>query len=268
MPRTRAFYSLLQYVPDGGRGEAANAGVVLFVPETGAVEVRTTPTLARVKKFFSPGKDDLQRIRLALKSAEHRLKSAQGEFKSEEDFARFVAARADAIRLTTPRLVVASELALKLAELYRELVGEEAESRVRAGKSVPLPSHVAVVFGRLEAAGKLWRPGRLLVPETKSRIEIPLAFKNGRVNYVLPQSLAPANRPEEKLPKLGFHGLLIHQHEINDEAGKLVVLSADEKADHETERHFAEVLDDFHVRFVPYDRAEEFAEEVEKTTAH
>ena len=28
MSRTRAFYAVVQYVPDGGRAEAANAGVV------------------------------------------------------------------------------------------------------------------------------------------------------------------------------------------------------------------------------------------------
>jgi hypothetical protein len=264
MPRTRAMYSVVQYVPDGARAEGANAGVVIFVPESGRIEFRTSPSLARVKKFFSPDRTEFEWIESAVKTLEARLKKAQGEFKSEEEFAQFVAARADAVRLTPPKLVVLTELEPKLNELYAALVGDEA-ARVRAAKGVTLPTRVAETFGRLQAAKKAWRPGRILVPETKHKIEIPLAYKNGRVNYVLPQSLAPSDRPEHRLPKLGFHGLLIHQHKIDDEEGQLVVLSADEKADREAEKHYAEVLGDFRVRFVPHYQADAFAAEVEKT---
>jgi hypothetical protein len=264
MQRTRAMYSMVQYVPDGARAEGANAGIVIFVPESGRIEVRTSQSLARIKKFFSPDKAEFEWIELAVKSLKHRLEKAQGEFKSEEEFTQFVASRADAVRLTTPRLVVLTELESKLDELYGELVGDEA-ARVRAAKGVSLPSSVAETFGRLQAAGKVWRPGRIAVPETNRKIEIPLAYRNGRVNYVLPQSLARSVRPEDRLPKLGFHGLLIHQHKIDDEASHLIVLSADAKADLEAEKHYAEVLDDFHVDFVPFNQAEVFAAEVEKT---
>jgi hypothetical protein len=264
MPRTRALYSVVQYVPDGARAEGANAGVVLFLPDSGRIEFRTSPSLARVKKFFSPDKAEMEWIAGAVKTLEARLRKAQGEFKSEEEFAQFVAARADAVRLTPPKLVVLTEIEPQLKKLYADLVGDES-ARAKAAKGVTLPPHVAEAFGRLEAVKKVWRPGRVVVPETKRKIEIPLAYKNGRVNYVSPQSLAPADRPEERLPKLGFNGLLIYQHKIDDEAGQLVVLSANEKADREAERHYAEVLDDFQVRFVPYHKAEEFAAEVEKT---
>lgn len=264
MPRTRAFYSVLQYVPDGGRAEAANVGVALYIPGPGRVEVQTSPTLDRVKKFFSPDRGELKRVELAVKSAASRLKSAQGEFPSEEEFARFVSARADAVRLTPPRLIVLTEAQGKLDELYTELVGD-AEARTRAAQGVSLPLRMAEVFGRLEAAHKVWRPGRIPVPETKRKLNIPRAYKNGRVNYVLPQSLAPANRPEDRLPKLGYDGFLIHQHEINHEAGQLIVLSADERADQEAEQRYAAILKGFHVRFVPHVRADEFAAEVEQT---
>lgn len=265
MPRIRGLYSVIQYVPDGARAEGANAGVAVFLPETGRIIVRTTSTLARVRKFFAPHRTELRRIELAVKSLRHRLEAAQGEFRSESEFENFIAARADAVRLTPPRLVVLTEAETKLNELFAELVGDATAAPARGGKGVSLPPRVVEVFGRLEAAKKVWRPGRILVPETKRKIEIPLAYRNGRVNYVLPQSLAQADRPEDRLPKLGFHGLLIHQHPIDDEAGQLVVLSAHEQADREAEKRYAEVLDDFHVRFVPRDRAEEFAAEVEQT---
>jgi hypothetical protein len=62
-----------------------------------------------------------------------------------------------------------------------------------------------------------------------------------------------------RLPKLSFNGLLIHKHKIEDQAGKLVVFSSDEKARPETEENLAEVLRDFEVRFVPFRDADEVA---------
>src|SRR6185437_10773496 len=94
-----AVYSIVQYLPDSGRAEVANVGVVLFVPRSGQIEMRTSPTLDRVRRFFSPSKSELERIALAIESLKNRLHMAGGEFTEEESFARFVAARADAIRL-------------------------------------------------------------------------------------------------------------------------------------------------------------------------
>lgn len=266
MRRTRALYSVLQYIPDGGRAEAANAGVALFVPETGIIDVRISPSLARVRKFFSPDKQQLQRIELAVKAAANHLRASKGDFQTEEDFVRYTAAGATAVRLTTPRLVIVTNPEAELAELYEELVGDLAAARQRAARAVSLPSRVAEVFGRLEAEKKVWRPGRVIIPETKRKLEIPHAYKNGRVNLVLPQSLANAGKAEKRLPVLGFDGLLIHRHKIDDEDAKLVVVSADPNADREAEAHYGEVLEnDFQVRFVPFSRADEFAAEVERT---
>ncbi|OWK45743.1 DUF3037 domain-containing protein [Fimbriiglobus ruber] len=265
MPRKRAFYSVVQYMPDGSRSEAANAGIVVFVPETRRIAVRTSSTLARIKKFFTTKKRDLRRIELSLEAFKNRLETAQGEFGSEDEFRRFVAARADDVRMTPPRLVVLEDAARTCDELYADLVGDETADEPRPTEKSFFPPPVAAIFGRLEAARKVWRPGTIVVPESKQSLEIPLAYKNGKVNYVLPQSLAPGRRPEARLPKLGFDGLLIHQHKINDEEGKLVVLSTDERASGELERRFADVLQDFHVRFVPYAASLEFAEEVAET---
>src|SRR5437773_498217 len=96
----RAFYSVLQYMPDGGRAEAANTGVLLFVPERRIAEVRTSETLERVRQFFKPGKLAIHRIELALEAFKNRIALARGEWESESDLAQFAAARADAIRLT------------------------------------------------------------------------------------------------------------------------------------------------------------------------
>jgi hypothetical protein len=120
----RALYSVVQYVPDDGRAEAANVGVLLLVPQRRMMEVRVSESLERVRRFFRPARQELTRIELALESFKHRIELACDEIKSEAELAQFAAARADAIRLTPPRLVMVTEPYSDLDALYQELVGD------------------------------------------------------------------------------------------------------------------------------------------------
>ena len=261
----RALYSVVQYVPDGGRAEAANVGVVLFVPEPRILEVRVSESLERVRRFFRPGRRQIQRIESALDAFKHRLELARGELQNESDLAQFAAARADAIRLTIPRIVIVHQWFSDLDALYRELVGDRERAILDAAAQVrPLPPHVAEVFGRLEAQRKIWRPGHITLPTTDTRFDVPIAFLNGRVNYVRPESLT-GGRLEDRMAKLGFNGQLIYKHPVDNKEGRLVVLSADPDADERTEQRFDRALQDFNVRFVPYSKGDAFADEVERT---
>lgn len=265
MPPTRGLYSVVQYVPDDGRAEAANLGVVLYVPSPRSLEVRVSPTLERVRQFFRPGRSELRRIEIALEAFTHRMEIARDEFAGEEDLAQFAAARADTVRLSPPRLVMVEHSASEIDALYTELVGDREERSAAAMRAQRLPPRVAEVFGRLEAQRKVWRPGTINLPTTGRRFEVPIAFENGRVNYVRPESLAPGGRLDDRMTKLGFGGRLIYLHPINDKQGQLVVLSTDPVADLDTEARFARTLSEFNVRFVPHEQADEFAEEVERT---
>jgi hypothetical protein len=262
---TRAFYSVVQYVPDGGRAEAANAGVVLFIPEQRSIHVRTSPTLARIKQFFRPGRPELARIKQALEALSHRLELAEQEFASERDLAQFVAARADAVRLTAPRLVMIQDPVSDLDGLYEELVDDGQQATGTSARTPSLPPRVAEVFGRLEAEHKVWRPGRIVLPTINRPFDVPIAYENGCVNYVRPESLARGGKLADRLAKLGFHGQLIHRHPIDNKCGQLVVLSVDQNADPRTEDRFRRTLEEFDVRFVPHAEADAFAEEVERT---
>lgn len=264
IPSKRAFYSLVQYVPDGSRAESANAGVVLFVPSSRRIEIRTSPTLARVRKFFAPEESELQRIALSLEALKNRMALARDEFIEETDFAHFVAARADEVRLTPPRLVMVADPLIELNELYEELVGDPDQLRQRAARVAPLPPRVAEVFGRLVAEHKAWQPRSITVPTVRRKFAVSMAYQNGIINYVRSESLASKARPESRLPQLGFNGRLIHEHPIDGERGQLIVLSSDAGAEPDMEEEFERVLRDFQVRFVPHRRTEAFAAEVEK----
>ena len=264
MSRIRAFYSVVQYVPHAGRSEAANVGVVIFVPETGRLEVRTTKSLDRVKQFFKPKKDERRRIELAIEAFRTRIETSQGEFGSAEEFNRFVAARADSVRMTTPRNVILNEGESKLNELYDELVGDGFADRRQARKAPKFPEAVSIIFDRLRASGRIWQPGQIVVPEIGHKLKIPFAYQNGRVNLILPRSLATEENADSNLQKLGFEGRLIHRHKVNDLDSKLVVVSSCEPAESTLERRYQEVLPDFDVRFVPFSESENFAREVER----
>lgn len=263
---TRALYSVLQFIPDGGRAEAANAGALLFVPSIRWLELRTSPTLERVRQFFSPDRAQRRRIEIALESFRHRIELARSEFVTEADLEQFAAASANTLRLTAPRVVIVEEPASALDELYMELVGDLDRSASTAAdtRGQSLPPAVAEVFGRLEAQQKVWRPGSIVLPTINRKFDVPIAYENGRVNYVRPESLAPRQKLDDKLAKLGFNGQLIYQHAINERQGQLVVLSTDPQAAPGAEDRFAQTLQEFHVRFVPYGQAEAFAAEVER----
>ena len=266
MTRMRALYCVVQYVPDGGRAEAANVGVALFVPGEGRPRVRMSPTLARVRKFFSPDKKQFRWIELAADALKYRLESAAGgEFASEAEFITFVGARADAVRLTPPRPTVTDDPAAKLDALYAKLVGDEKPyaKGVAPRWSAYLP-RVKAVFERLQTERRAWTPGKLRVPVIGTKLDIPLAYKNGRVNYVLPTPLPPAKLLESKVEMIGFRGQLIYQHKVEGEDSKLVVLSAAPAGDREAEARCAQVLADCHVKFVPYAESDAFAAEVER----
>jgi hypothetical protein len=265
MSTTRAFYCVVQFVPDPGRAEAANAGVVLFVPSLQWLEIRVSPTLERVRQFFRPDRHELTRIQMALESLKHRMELARGEFASEEELAQFVAARADAMRLTAPRLVKVREPYSDLHALYEKLVGDFERTRVAPSPLSLLPRQVAETFGRLEGLGKLWRPLAIQVPTLKRQFDVAAAYENGRTNYVRLESLTPGKRLGSRMQSLGFHGRLIYQHPIDGKESQLVVMSASPEADPADEARFASTLRDFDVRFVPHRQAEEFAQEVERT---
>lgn len=263
MPSTRAVYSVVQYVPDASRAEAANAGVVLYVPARRWLEVRISPSLERVKRFFKPSSQDRRRIELGLEALKHRMELARSEFGVEDDLAQFAASRADSVRISLPRVIMVQDPASDLEALYAELVGDREPALVAAMRVPSLPPRLAEVFGRLEAQHRVWRPGRIVLPTTQRPFDVPIAYQNGRVNYVRPESLAPGGHLDEKMAKLGFNGQLIYRHPIDQRAGQLIVLSADPNADRGAERRFEETLSEFSVRFVRHDQTNEFAAEVE-----
>jgi len=170
MQDIRSFYCIIQYVPDAGRAEAANVGVVLFMPAKREIGIRTSPTLERVRRFFEPGELQLQRIRIAIESLQSRLLLDNDEFADEREIAQFVAARADAVRLTPPRLAIIRDPVRDLDELYSELVEDTVS--VRAERKLSLSRRNGILkwirkFARYKIAPKSQKSSSSSVPRSK-----------------------------------------------------------------------------------------------------
>jgi len=262
MNTDRALYSVVQYCPDPARAEVANVGVVLFRATPAFFETRISTSLDRVQKFFRPGKAELRRIAREIEAVQYRLARVQPG--SEAQFQQFVDSRADRVRLSQPRLVKLEDPRRELERLYTDLVGSPSTSQARISGPYRLSPSVGEIFGRMEAAGRLSRPGHVSVPIVGSRLEVPFSFRNGVENLVRPESFERNARGERHLEQLGFAGKLIHDHPPGTVGRRLVVLSTGDDPDPVREQRAAAVLREFRVKFVPAIEAESFAREAER----
>lgn len=115
----RGYYSVIQYIPDPGRLEAVNVGVVLVVPETNSIAISTgLSDYTRLMNFF-PG-TDTGRLDTALDSLVNRLQHA-GSQKAEIELLR--AKLANEVRMTPLRAMKVTEKPSEaLKKLRKELV--------------------------------------------------------------------------------------------------------------------------------------------------
>jgi hypothetical protein len=266
----RAFYSVVQYCPDRLRAEAVNVGLVLLCVEPHEVRVRVTTNHERVRKLFSIAKPELKNLKLSTQSLANRITLSRDELRTEQDFASFVASRANDLRLTEPRLAKLEEIDSCFERLYSQLVERcSTEVLAEASPAEVLPPQLGEVFYRLQQSHKIWQPGTITVPVYKRKIDIPYAFRNGVVNLVKPKVFAEDKRAETQAAKLAVDGQLIAKHPINGEMHKLIVISTHEspKQEKEITEHVAPMFRELGVRLVRPQEAEAFAREVE-ASAH
>jgi hypothetical protein len=168
MTGVRGVYSIIQYMPDLARAEAANVGVLIYVPETQRISLRISPTLSRVRKFFTPPQAEWEKIRRLVEAFRERFEAHSDEFATEEQFTRFIAARINAIRLTPPRPLIVDHVARNLDELYHELVGDETEQKAselqQAIESNPGNGHIGGGRGIDSVSTTLANLGSVLSP--------------------------------------------------------------------------------------------------------
>lgn len=123
MRRRKAYYSIIQYMPDALRMEAINVGVVMYVVAGRKTAVDWYIDAHRLRRFFP--NVEVDRVYEAAFSVVDRIEIESEEWKTVTDLWKFAAERANAICLTDPRPVsLRDDDEVELKRLFDELVKE------------------------------------------------------------------------------------------------------------------------------------------------
>jgi Protein of unknown function (DUF3037) len=256
-------YSLIQYCPDLSRAEAANVGVLLFCPQLGFIDARTSGGNDRVRRFFRGREIDVARLNIMKRSIERRLRAESTRFKSVEDLVAFIDTRANEMVVTPPRPMKVVEPRADLDKLFEELVG----GRVRSEKATALIPELDAAFIRLQQEGRGWTKEHVTVPVLGTTIKAPYAYRNGVINLVKPQKFGTVEDEARRAAgHLAIEGDLLRKHP--NEAGgeyRLVVVSAGHgEASLDRERSVGPLFEEYGVRFVARAQVPAFVEQVER----
>lgn len=225
-PQT-GYYSVIQFTPDRARMEAANVGVLLFVPGTNYLKTRMSSNNDRVRRFFkdeAPGSKTLNTLK---RSIEKRLQVEALHLQERASIEHFLRLFANEIVFTALQSVRVVNPDVELAQLYDELVGDRSERE-------PLPPSEGLqqVRRRLEMpdlAVKLEKDLEVEVPILSAPVHADYAFQNGRFNLLQLKEFRQNRESnllrEASLAAVGGHYLYRHPDPIRGERQLLMVAS-------------------------------------------
>jgi hypothetical protein len=182
MATSKAYYSLVQYCPDMSRLEAANVGVLLFCPEKRFLAARMSHDNSRIRRFFGAEGHDWQCINSSKLGLEERLAAEQGRIETLADLERFIATRANELRITPARPMKADDPATELDALFKELIGGPAH----AEKTTSFRQFLQKKFHAAGVERKLQRDVTVTVPVFDREVRVPYGYQNGRFHLIQP----------------------------------------------------------------------------------
>jgi hypothetical protein len=209
----KGYYSIVQFCPDPSRLEAANLGVLLYCPETRFLDVRLSPGHDRLAHFFGRTSFDPDMIDIAKDGIRSRLRVEKDSVRSLDDLNRFIATRANELRITPPRSMKVADPVQALDALFKDLVGGRAN--VRKGRHDPL-LELDAAFRRPVFAGKMRFNERVLVPIVDREIHIPYSYQNGSLNLIKPQQLLVGRQTMDRVTSLAYEGNILQKHKYPD----------------------------------------------------
>lgn len=264
MKPMRGYYSLIQYCPNLSRMEAVNVGVVLFCPEAGFIEARTTAGNDKPCRMFRRENVNLDNLNAAKKAIEERFKTDRQAFKEVGDLERFANTRANELLLTAPRPVKVFEPERELDGLFKELVG----GRSRSDPKLPVHPELDKLFRSLSTQKRADLDYEVQIPVIGRILKVPYVYRNGIRNLVKPQVFPiDERRATDSGMRLALEGNLLKRHTANsDEASKLIVIVSFEGKE-ETKRirnRLTTLFSEFEVESVGRDAIPAFLKKVEK----
>ncbi len=222
MKAAQGYYSLIQYCPDLSRLEAVNVGVLLFCPDPHFINARTTRSVQRIRRFFGSEDRDWDQIREMITAIEDRLTTEGERYRTRDDLERFVATRGNAVQLTPPRPMKVHHPVQDLEALFQRLVGGDG---TRRREVQPIARRLEESLTQEGVAPLVRRDVTVTVPAFRRPLTVPFAYRNGRVNLILPAAFRQ-ERPSGTINQACRHaveGRSLYEHP-DERLGELQLL--------------------------------------------
>lgn len=126
MAPTEGFFSIVRYCPDLDRGEFANVGIVLVVPELAFFGIQFSDDNEGPRQRFGESAFDDATLTVAKRSLEGRLREEGTSWTNANELLAFGKKEGNHLLLSAPRAILALDPVAELAELYGKLVHIEA----------------------------------------------------------------------------------------------------------------------------------------------
>lgn len=258
----KGFFSIVQFCPDLDRGECANVGVVLVVPETKFLGVRFAHDNEAPKQRFGKDAFDDARLVVAKQALEGRLRHEGNAWAGPDDLVKFSKKEGNNLLLTTPRVILVENAQAELEELFQRLAHVGAKHRRRAHKP-----NLKELFELPLMGVPLRRNLQVEIPEL-GKLDIPYAYKNGQLNLIRPEGFpVDEQAATSKASELAVKGHLIHR-DPDEESGlhrQLIVVGGFDPTTSEALRRRVEfILGEHDGRLVQEDRINDFVDEVRR----
>jgi hypothetical protein len=266
-PKT-GYYSVIQFIPDRSRMEAANVGVLLFVPGANYLKTRMCGSNDRVRRFFRDDAPGTKALNTLKRTIEKRLQVEAPHLQERPAMEHFLRLFANEIVFTDLRPVRVVNPAVELAQLFDELVGDRSEREV-----LPPSEGLQLVRKRLEMpdlANRLEHDVEVEVPILGAPMHADYAFQNGRFNLIqlreFRQNRESNLLKEASLTAVGGHYLYRHPDPMRGDRQLLLVASFTEEAQ-EYEGKLRQLFMDQDVMFFSEAETEKLGDLI-ATTAH
>jgi hypothetical protein len=258
MARARGFFSVIQFCPDLDRGECANVGVVVAVPERGYLRTLFAQDNEAPKQRFGRDSYDDARLAVAKKALENRIREEGPEWRTPADLASFATKEGNHLLLTAPRAILIEHPDEELRELFDRLVYVEPQSRRRS----PRPD-LEAIFERRLVGVPLKKSIEVEVPHL-GRLRVPYAYQNGSLNLVSPEGFGANAFPKANELAVKGHLLATHPGESGEKRQLVIVGGFAPSVSEDTKRDVEFVLREHDTRLVREDRMDAFIDEVRR----
>lgn len=261
MTSERAYYSLIQFCPDASRLEAANIGVLLYCPGKAFIKAEVSKSNKRVRQFFGDGSFDRAQLNTFKQSFRRRFELERDTFRTTDDVERFIATRANQLRMTPLRPMKSMDPQTDLQSLFVELVGGRIlQPRPRLG----FPE-LEIAFHRPELAGKIEFEKEVEIPTLRNIVTVPYAYTNGALNLIRTCGFAGSREDAFKRAEIiALQGHLFRKHSQSKPIKmELVVVSRFAPTLEDVRPQIASLFDDVEVKHFPDSRLDELIAKVQ-----